>query len=322
MGFFKKLFSGEEPSAEEREQKRQENDFDVLKYDGIHALRIGRLTYAIACFTHALDIQEDQETREHLAMAYIRNDDLESAREEFGRLSELHPDDLNYPTNKANLLYELEEYEESREICTDLLERDSSLAFPSYILGLIAKAEDKLDDADENLSFAISKREGFIDAILARSEVRYSKGDYADAMKDIDYLIENEHGSDEVLLQKGLILEAMGETEEAIIYYNNVLSNNPFFISAFGNLASLLIKEGKYDKASEVIEEGLEHNDESSLLIGIRAELKSAMGDSAGAEADRKYAEELKAAEEERENEDYDVEREMLERQKAINPLI
>ena len=321
MGFFKKLFSGEEPSAEEREQKRQENNFDVLKYDGIHAMQIGRFSYAIACFTHALDIQEDQETREHLALAYIRSDDLESAVEEFETLSELHPDELNYPTNRANLLYELEEYDDSKQICIELLERDSSLAFPSHLLGLIAKAEGAMDDAEEHLSNAIEKRENFVEAVLARSEVRYAKGDYEGAMEDVDTLIENDNDSDEVMLHKGMILEAMGKKDDAIIYYNNVLSNNPFFVAAFGKLASLLIKEGDYERASEVINDGLEQNDESSLLISIRADLKSAMGDTEGAEADRKQAEELKEAEEERENENYDVEREMMERQKAINPL-
>ena len=66
MGFFKTLFSGKEESEEEKDAKRQENNFDVLKFDGIQALRIGRADYAIACLTHALDIKADAEAQTYL----------------------------------------------------------------------------------------------------------------------------------------------------------------------------------------------------------------------------------------------------------------
>ncbi len=321
MGFLRNLFSSKEPSAEEREQKRQANDFDVLKYDGIHAMQIGRFAYAIACFTHALEIREDQETREHLAIAYIRSDDLESAVDEFSKLSSLIPESLHYPTNKANLLYELEEYAESRQLCEELLERDSGLATASFILGKISKAEGKLDDAERYVSDAISKRDNFVEALLFRSEVRYDRGDYASSLEDLNLLLSNNHDSDEVLLQKGKVLEAMSKPDEAILYYNNVLNQNPFFIEAYGKLALLYINSGDYSQAEQVLSDGLEQNGSSSVLVGIRAELKAAQGDAAGAEADRKQAAELKAAEEERENEDYDVEREIQERMKSVNPL-
>ncbi len=322
MGFLRHLFSGKEESAEEREQKEKENNFDVLKYDGIHALQIGRFSYAIACFTHALDLQEDQETREYLALAYIRNDDLEMAVEEFSKLIALHPDNKNYAVNKANLLYELEEYESSRVLCQELLDQDSELVMPLYLLARLDMAEGHLEEAEDHVSDALSKREDFYDGSLLRAEIRYKRDDYEGALSDLDNLIENGNVSDEVLLQKGMVLASMGKSEEAILYYNNVLSQNPFIVEAYGNLAMIHIKAGEYDKASEVISDGLEQNGESSLLISIRAELKDAQGNSEGAESDRKLAEEYKIAEEERKEEDYDVEREMQERMKAVNPLI
>lgn len=321
MGFLKNLFSAKEESAEEREQKRQENDFDVLKYDGIQAMQIGRLTYAIACFTHALNIKDDTETRVYLANAYMRNDDLESAAEEFEHLSKLHPDETNYVANHATILYELEEYNESTSLCEILLEKDNSLAYPSFLLGKINKALGNLDEAERHVSDAIDKRDNFVDALLLRSDIRYEKKDYEGALSDIDTMLSNNYDAEEVLMQKGMVLAAMGNVEDAITYYNNVLDQNPFIPEAYGRLALIHIQSGDYASAEAVLSDGIEQNGETSGLISIRAELKDATGDSAGAEADRNLSEQLKIEEEEQENEDYDVEREMKERMSAVNPF-
>ena len=315
------MFSGKEDTPEEREQKRQENDFDVLKYDGIQALQIGRYAYAIACFTHALDIKEDRETREHLAGAYIHNNDLESACDVFEQLSNLYREEPGYVVNRAKLLYELEEYPEAITLCKELLETDDSLAYPSFLLGQIYKAQGKLEDAEKHCSDSISKQESFVDALLLRSEIRYDKKDYEGSLTDIDAILSLNYDAEEVLLQKGMVLEAMDNISEALSYYNNVLEQNPFIPDAYAKLARLHIKSGEYSEADDIIHDGIEQNGESSLLISVRAELKEANGDAEGAEEDRQLAEQLKMDEEEMEDEDYDVEREMKERMSAVNPF-
>ena len=52
MGIFSSLFGGNKKTEEEK-------NFDILKYDGIRAMRIGKLTYALKCFEEATAIQED-----------------------------------------------------------------------------------------------------------------------------------------------------------------------------------------------------------------------------------------------------------------------
>ena len=49
--FLKSLFFGETDESEETKLNR---NFDVLKYDGIKALKIGKYTYAIRCFNEAM----------------------------------------------------------------------------------------------------------------------------------------------------------------------------------------------------------------------------------------------------------------------------
>ena len=67
--FFTSLFSsnkGEENNKEKIEQK----NFDILKYDGVRAQKIGKHAYAIKCFNEALNLQEDFETLGFLVTSY------------------------------------------------------------------------------------------------------------------------------------------------------------------------------------------------------------------------------------------------------------
>ena len=62
MGFFKSFFSGKTSNPEEEKQKNKQKNFEIFKYDGMRAQRMGRADYAIKCFTEALALQEDFET--------------------------------------------------------------------------------------------------------------------------------------------------------------------------------------------------------------------------------------------------------------------
>lgn len=55
MNFFKKLFGSQNTSEEVKEEK----NFDVLKYDGVRALRMQQFDYAAKCFVLALELNAD-----------------------------------------------------------------------------------------------------------------------------------------------------------------------------------------------------------------------------------------------------------------------
>ena len=53
--FFKSLFSSSKAATpEEEKSKNDQKNFDILKYDGVRAQKIGQVAYAIKCFTEAL----------------------------------------------------------------------------------------------------------------------------------------------------------------------------------------------------------------------------------------------------------------------------
>lgn len=82
--FFTSLFSSSKPAeATEDKAKNEQKNFDILKYDGVRAQKMGKLVYAIKCFTEALNIQEDFETIE---LSRFRLYDGERSRESRGRV--------------------------------------------------------------------------------------------------------------------------------------------------------------------------------------------------------------------------------------------
>ena len=85
MGLFSSLFGGNKKTEEEK-------NFDILKYDGIRAMRIGKLEYALKCFEEATAIQEDLETMQHQANTYIRLNRMDDARQLMNRMTEIASD--------------------------------------------------------------------------------------------------------------------------------------------------------------------------------------------------------------------------------------
>ena len=63
--FFKSFFSGKSETPESEKQKNDQKNFEIFKYDGLRAQRMGRPDYAVKCFTEALAIQEEFETMGH-----------------------------------------------------------------------------------------------------------------------------------------------------------------------------------------------------------------------------------------------------------------
>ena len=60
--FFKSFFSGKSETPESEKQKNDQKNFEIFKYDGLRAQRMGRPDYAVKCFTEALAIQKEFET--------------------------------------------------------------------------------------------------------------------------------------------------------------------------------------------------------------------------------------------------------------------
>ena len=260
MGFFKTLFGGKEETTEQQQEQKEQYNFEVLTYDAVQALQVGKTDYAIACMERALDIREDEETRFRLAHAYTQKDDLESAVEEYHTLSDMAPDNAAYPLAEADLCFQLEQYDEMKEACLRALSINAELASPHYLLAKLAKAQDDLPSALEHLNQALTVKGDFDEARLLRAEVLKAQNRLDDANADLDLLMNaaGDNVSDDVLLLKAQVMAAMEKNEEAIALYRQVIDLNPFIPAAYIELSNLYRKTGRGSNADAVIADAVE----------------------------------------------------------------
>lgn len=282
MGFFKTLFGGKEETEEQKQQTKEQYNFEVLTYDGMQALRVGKTDYAIACLTRALTIKEDEETRQHLATAYLQADRIEEAAQEYAVLCEQHGDQPTYHIARAELLFQLEHYEALQQSCRQALEANPSLAMPHLLLAKSAMATGDAQQAVDEASKAIVAKDDYAEAYFVRASAYMQLQQYEAANADLDRLINADVATDDVLMLKASLCVLTGDKEQAIDCYRQVIDSNPFVPDAYMALASLYDSCGKPDEAGQVIAEaaeqlGMSPEEAKKQLVGDARSLEEYM---------------------------------------------
>ena len=183
--FFTSLFSsnkGEENNKEKIEQK----NFDILKYDGVRAQKIGKHAYAIKCFNEALNLQEDFETLGFLVTSYTVTNQLEEALEAASRMVGLNPDNTGARLTRIQLLFMLDRDKEVIDDCQHIIQAE-----PENYIAFYQMAKAKLATGDQfgaiaDLTKAITLKEDFPNAYLLRAEILKDMRQAEEALKDIE----------------------------------------------------------------------------------------------------------------------------------------
>ena len=286
MGIFSSLFGGSKKTEEEK-------NFDILKYDGIRAMRIGKLTYALKCFEEATAIQEDLETMQYQANTYIRVNRMDDARQLMNRMTEIASDQPLVFQSLASLCYMQEDYKGMDEACRKALalnDQDPATYF------LSAKAAVGLSNGIQAIAMltkAIMLNEEFVEAYQMRAEILWTMRQAKDANEDIEKLLSMNPEDENALLLKGEILAVSGEEKKALELIDQVLALNPFSEKAYILKGSYFLAKQAFDKALGVYDEALEINPNFAQAYHERGRVKLAKGDKQGSMEDMKRAIEL-----------------------------
>ena len=288
MGIFSSLFGGNKTPEENKEK-----NFDILKYDGIRAMRIGKLTYALKCFEEATAIKEDLETMQHQANTYVRMNRMDDARQLMVRMTELAPDQPLVFQSLASLCYMQEDYPAMNEACQKALalnDQDPSTYF------LSAKAAVGLNNGIQAIAMltkAIMLNEEFVEAYQMRAEILWTMRQAKDANEDIEKLLSMNPEDENALLLKAEIIAVSGAEEQALEIIDQVLALNPFCEKAYLLKGSYFLVKQAFDKAIAVYDEAIEMNANFAQAYHERGRVKLAMGDKKGSMEDMKRAIEL-----------------------------
>jgi len=244
MNFFKALFGGKEENPEEKRKAEEAKNFDILKYDGVGAVKQHQGDYAIRCFKAALAIKEDLEIRDYLSQAYIMTGELTAAYEELLKLSEAEPDNVQIYMRMANVAFMMEDYNAMASACEKamLIEPDAPSTLYTYAQACIGLEDDS--NAIAMLTKTITLQENFGDAYLLRAQTYLRTGELQLANEDADWLLERAPENEDVLILKARIECEMGNQEEALNTYKHVIDVNPFSLDAYRERAEIYKKMG------------------------------------------------------------------------------
>ncbi len=258
MGFFKSLFGGKEETPEEKKEREEARDFDVLKTNGLQALRTGKWDYAVKCLTMALEIKEDLETHDYLSRAYLNGGQLREAFAQLRILAEAQPDNLQVLITMAHVALMMEDFNLVNETCEKALAIDNDNAEVVYIYARAAQAQQDLVNAVALFTKATILSPDFNSAYLERGGILLGMGDIEGAEEDADHLLEVAPDTEEVLMLKARVLMAQQRTAEAISFFDRVIEVNPFHATAFLERGAAHQALGDSTAAEEDLKQALE----------------------------------------------------------------
>jgi len=261
MGFWNSLFGGE-TNPEEEKRAADERNFDLLKYDGVKAMRIGQYEYAVKCFEKALETKEDAEVRDYLSRAFIRMGRLDDALAELKKLTMQEPDNIHLKMQAAGVAFMKEDYAEMTALCEQALAVDADNAMVHLFYAKAELGQNNVIQGIARLTKAIALEENLADARLLRGQTLLKMGDFNAASEDVAWLTEHTEESEDVLLLHARIEAAKGNADEAIRIYSQVIDVNPFQVDAFRERGKLRLEQGDKQGAEEDMKMVLELNPE------------------------------------------------------------
>lgn len=291
--FFKSFFAGKSDSPETEKQKNSKKNFEIFKYDGLRAQRMGRPDYAIKCYTEALAIEEDFETLGYLSQIYTQTGELAKAREILARMVELEPELTTTYLTIANVCYMQEDYKAMEEAATKAIGIEEGNAMAHYLLSKATKGQNDDLMTVAHLTRAITLKDDFIEARLLRAEALLKMNQTTEAREDIEAILAQNPDEEAAVLLRGKLHEALGDAEAAEADYREITEVNPFNEQAYLYLGQLFISQKKLTEAIELCDEAIELNPNFGAAYHERGRARLLNGDKDGSIEDMKKALEL-----------------------------
>lgn len=296
--FFKSFFSGKTENPESEKQKNNRKKFEIFKYDGLRAQRMGRPDYAVKCFTEALAIEEEFETMGYLSQLYLQMGETEKACGLLEKMTVAEPNIVNTFLILANVYFIQENYPAMEEAARKAIALEEGNATAHYLLGKARQAQNDHLMTIAHLTKAITLKEDFIEARLLRAETLLNMKQYGETTEDIETILTLNPEEETAILLRGKVKEANNQPQEAEADYRLVTEINPFNEQAYLYLGQLYINQKKLTEAIELFDEAIELSPNFAEAYKERGHAKLLNGDKDGSVEDMKKSLELNPKEE------------------------
>lgn len=292
--FFTSLFSSRTSASDvpaaEQSTKNNSKHFDILKYDGVRAQKIGKLDYAIRCYKEALLLNEDAETLNYLVNVYAQKGMIDEAEEITTRLVALDPTEVDALLLAANLRFMQEAYGDVIKQTAHILTLEPTNYLAQVVQAKAHKKKNDLLSALLGFTQTIALQPDFMQAYLLRAEVLHAMNQNNEALEDIEKILADNSEDENAYLLRAEIHEALGNMEQAAADYRQTLTLNPFNEHAMLLLGQLLIKQNELDAAILHLTDVIETNGELAEAYNERGRAYFLQGNKKAAAEDMKIA--------------------------------
>ncbi len=302
MSIFSKIFgtsdtsaTGQENSSESlsSEEHEQQYNFETLRDDGLRSLNAGQPTLAVKYLEEALKYRDDDETWGHLADAYIRCGQGETALPILDKLIDKHKDQPKLYVAAAQAAEQARDWDKMEDYAHQALRLEET---NDVVRFLLARAQYHLHDyisAIATLTQLLGNDEGYVPVRQLRAQTLYEMNQYHEAEKDIQYMLDHETGTEDCYLLKAKLCLSQGRQQEALEACLQILAINPFHREAPLMAAQIYMQTNRLDKALELLNETLEMMPDLAEGYKLRGRVKHLLHDEAGAIEDLKRSVEL-----------------------------
>ena len=261
MGFWKSFFGGE-TDPEEEKRNADERNFDLLKYDGVKAMRYGQFDYAVKCFQKAVETKDDPEVHDYLSRAYLHLGKMDDALAELKTLIDAEPQNINLMLQAAGVAFMKEDYQQMTAFCEQALAIDADHALVHLFFAKAELGQGNLVQGIARLTKTITLNGELVEPRLLRAQTLMKMGDLGGASDDVEWLTQHTEGNEDVLLLHARLTEAKGAHDEALSIYTNVIDVNPFQVDAYRERGKIRYEQGDKQGAEEDMQKVLELNPE------------------------------------------------------------
>lgn len=299
IGFLKNLFSGKAQDGEEGQARTDLQEFDVLKYDGLRAMNLGKMAYAERCFEQALNRHMDMEVMQWLVEVSLQLGKTEQACNVLQQMQTLEPARVRTYLDWARILFVRKRYEEMLTAALKATELEPDNAEAYFLQAEACQHMGDVMNALLHLTQAVEKKADFAEAYLTRARLFCEMHQLKEARQDIDALLRIHPDEEEALLLAADIALADQEHTQAQEIYAKVLQLNPFCEKAYQQAAASYFACGQPEEGFKCLNEAIEVAP-SAALYQLRSNFHAEYGHLEEAQKDKEKAEQLQPHQEER----------------------
>lgn len=206
-------------------------------------LRDGRNKEAISVLSGYVDKHPDElVTQLYLGKALEQDGDLKNARRSFQKAYESRPENEQLAFEYIRVLIKLERYDDAKEVCGDILEKNPDHQLARKILGQLLMGEQKFDEALTHFKILESSEDDATDTRFKIALIQIERRKFEEAINELHLVLAANPSFSQARYALGTALAGLGNFQDGAEELSRIGKSDELYVRA-QTYASLLYRQ-------------------------------------------------------------------------------